>query len=158
MADKMFGKVIIAALALVLSLLATGIVLFAVNTAPEVAPVPAGEAAYPTRPYLAKLHAQWCPVCMLTKGAWAEIEREYAGRVNFVVFDSTTEADRERSRTEADRLGLRRILDDYYGATGMVLVIDPGTERVIAQLGGLYTFDEYREAIDAALSSVPGQG
>lgn len=147
----MFGKILKVGCYLLLGLVALGGGLFVLNATPKVPPVSAAEAASPSMPYVVKLHAQWCPVCMLTKDEWAEIEEAYTGRVNLVVFDSTTEGDRTRSRAEADRLGLRGVLDDYYFATGMVLVIDPRSREVVAQIGGNHSFETYREAIDAAL-------
>jgi hypothetical protein len=33
---------------------------------------------HPTKPYVVKLHAQWCPVCMMTKGVWSRVETSYS--------------------------------------------------------------------------------
>lgn len=157
-APTMIGKFLRGALVLVVGLAALAAVLIVANAPPAVPPVSAAEATNPSKPYVVKLHAQWCPVCMLTKDEWAEIEAAYADRVNLVVFDSTLESDRTKSRAEADRLGLRDVLDAYYGATGMVLVIDPQTRQVVAQLGGIHPLEDYQTAIDAALTAPPRRG
>lgn len=151
----MLGKSLRNSLLVLGTLAALGAGLFVWNATPTVAPVTAAEAANPSRPFVIKLHAQWCPICMLTKDEWTEIERAYADRVNLVVFDSTTESDREHSREEAARLGLLETLDGYYGATGVVLVVDPRTRGVVARIAGVHSFEAYREAIDTALGALP---
>jgi thiol-disulfide isomerase/thioredoxin len=126
--------------------------LYVLNAAPAVPAVSAVEAADSARPYVVKLHAQWCPYCLLTKDEWTRIEETYAGRVNLVVFDFTTASATERSRTVAQRFGLTPFFDEYAGATGMVVVLDGRTKNVIAEVGGSRPFEEYRAAIDAALA------
>jgi hypothetical protein len=128
--------------------------LYVGNPAPVAAPIAASDLANPARPYVIKLHAQWCPVCMVTKGVWGEIEKTYTGRVNLVVFDFTSEASTAKSRTEAERLGLRQFLDEYEGATGLVVVLN-GNKDVLASIKGSRDFGEYRSAIDAALTPSP---
>ena len=53
-----------------------------IKKAPTVPALSAAEAANTAKPYVVKLHAQWCAICMVTKGAWSEIEKTYASRVN----------------------------------------------------------------------------
>ena len=128
--------------------------LYVGNPAPVAAPIAVSDLANPARPYVVKLHAQWCPVCMVTKGVWGEIEKTYSGRVNLVVFDFTSEASTAKSRTEAERLGLKPFLDEYEGATGLVVVLS-GQKDVLASIKGSRDFGEYRSAIDAALTASP---
>jgi thiol-disulfide isomerase/thioredoxin len=135
----------------VVGLAGTVAALLAVNGAPVPAGV-ASAAADPARPYVVKLHARWCPNCLMTKDEWARIEETYAGRVNLVVLDVTTDAATERSRAEAERLALGDFFDEYRGATGIVAVLDGRTRNVVAEIGGIQPFDAYRSAIDAALA------
>lgn len=139
---------------LTLGLALTGVVavLYATNTAPVVPPVSAGEAATIAKPYVVKLHAQWCPFCMVTKDEWARLAETYAGQVNLVVLDFTTEAATETSRAAAERLHLSEFFDEYAGATGLVVVLDGRTREVLAEVGGNADFTEYQSAIDAALA------
>ena len=102
-----------------------------------------------------KLHAQWCAVCMVTKDVWSQIEETYAGRVNLVVLDFTTQATTDASRTEATRLGLNKVFDEYEGVTGTILVVDGRTKGVTADIGGNRDFAEYRAEIDAMLEGTP---
>jgi thiol-disulfide isomerase/thioredoxin len=136
-------------------LIATGAILYVRNTAPAVPPVSPAEAMKTGKPYVVKLHAQWCPVCMITKDVWSQIEKAYAQRVNLVVLDFTTDADADASRAEATRLGLTKFFEEYGGATGTIVVLDGRTKEVAASINGSRDFADYRTAIDAALAAPP---
>lgn len=145
----MIKKLLLAVASLLVLLVGTVAVLYATNTAPRVPELAAADAG---KPYVVKLHAQWCPVCRLTKGVWSEIEEAYAGRVNMVVLDFTNEANTEASRATARRLGLDAFFDEWVGATGIVAVLDGRTKEVSGWVGGVEDFHVYGEAIDAALA------
>lgn len=154
-ARRMVRKLLPAAALLVLALAGTVAVLLLINAAPVLPAVSAAAATAASKPYVIKLHARWCPYCMLTKDEWARIEQTYAGRVNLIVWDFTSEEATERSRADADRLNLRQLFDEYAGATGLVVVLDGQTRAVTAEIGGNRGFDDYRAAIDAALARPP---
>ena len=147
----MIRKVFLAAAGLVVALIAVAGVMYATNAAPSVASISSAEAANPTKPYVVKLHAKWCPVCMVTKGVWSQIEDTYSTRVNLVVFDFTNETTTEAARAEAGRLGLQEFFDENTGWTGAIVVLDRRTKAESAAISGSRDFDEYRAAIDAAL-------
>ena len=128
-------------------------VLYVRNAAPTVSEITPVEAADTSRPYLVKLHAQWCPICMMTKDVWSQIEAAYSGRANFVVLDFTNEATTDASRTQARQLGLDRFFDDNAGATGTIAVLDGRTKQELASIHGVKDFDEYRAAIDASMKA-----
>lgn len=148
----MIRKALLSAALVGTVLIVSALVLYARNAAPVVPAVSAVEASNTPRPYVVKLHAQWCAVCMVTKGAWSEIEKTYAGRVNLVVLDFTTDAKAEASKAEATRLGLAKFFDEYGGATGTIVVLDGRTKDVTASINGSRDFTTYRTAIDAALA------
>jgi thiol-disulfide isomerase/thioredoxin len=147
----MLRKALLALVVLTALLAGTGYSLYVTNVAPVVAPLSAEQAAN-GKPYVVKLHAQWCAVCMVTKKVWTEIEQTYAGRVNLLVLDFTTDANTQASRAEASRLGLDKFYEEFGGATGTVVVLD-GSKQVTASINGSRDFAEYRTAIDAALKS-----
>ena len=149
----MIKKALLGAAVLGAVLIASGAILYVSNAAPAVPAVSAAEAANTAKPYVVKLHAQWCAVCMVTKGVWSEIEKTYAGRVNLVVLDFTTEAKADASKAEAARLGLTKFFDEYGGATGTIVVLDGRTKDVTASINGDRDFATYRTAIDAALAA-----
>jgi thiol-disulfide isomerase/thioredoxin len=128
-----------------------GYVAYLGNAAPAVAALSPEEAARNSKPYVIKLHAQWCPVCLMTKDVWSEIEKTYAGRVNLVVFDFTNDENTEASKALASRLGLDRFFEEYAGASGTIAVLDGRTKQVKASIKGSRNFSEYREAIEGAL-------
>jgi thiol-disulfide isomerase/thioredoxin len=133
-------------------LVAVAGILYLTNSPPAVPPVPASEMAAPSKPFVVKLHARWCPVCMQTKDEWSDIARAYGDRVNLFVFDSTNETTIATSQRQAAALGLDRLLEDYHGASGAVLVINANTRQVETSVAGNHSFDSYRAAIDAALA------
>jgi thiol-disulfide isomerase/thioredoxin len=148
-------KLLIGVLALAVGLGATGAVLYLTNAAPAVRPLSVAEASS-GKPFVVKLHAQWCPKCRMAKGAWSQVEAEYGTRVNMLVLDFTNEANTEASRVEAARLGLQNLFDEYSGATGFVVVLDRN-KGVAAEVGGTDVAD-YRAAIDAVLAGPPAPG
>ena len=146
----MIRKLLLAATLMAVALVGTVAALYAANSPPSVSAV---SMADPGKPFVVKLHARWCPYCLMQKDEWSQIEATYAGRVNFVVLDFTNERATERSRSEAERLNLGSFFDEYSGATGLVVVLDARTKDVLAEVGGNQTFAEYRAAIDAALTT-----
>lgn len=127
--------------------------LYLTNGAPQVRSLSAAEVASANKPFVIKLHAQWCPKCRMTKGVWTEIEAAYADQVHMVVLDFTDDERVRASEAEARRLGLDVVWDEYAGATGIVLVLDRD-RGVTAEIGGgNRNVDHYRTAIDAVLGS-----
>jgi thiol-disulfide isomerase/thioredoxin len=124
---------------------------YVTNATPEVPRIAAADVDS-TRPYVIKLHAQWCPVCRVGKGAWSEIEEAYADRVNLLVLDFTNETTTEASRVEATRLGLEAFFDEYSGVTGPVAVLDGRNKKVTALVSGRDAAP-YRAAIDERLAA-----
>jgi thiol-disulfide isomerase/thioredoxin len=129
--------------------------LLAINGPPDVPAIATAEAATTTKPFVVKAHARWCHICLTTNAAWEEVERAYAGRVNFVVFDLTTDATFEAGRAEARRLGLEKFFDDNVYGSGMVFVLDGRSKEVTHSIDGSRDFAEYRAAIDDVLAKAP---
>ena len=68
-------KLLVFTLAAAVALIGAGSFLYSRNATPVVPAIATAEAAAAGSPWVVKLHAQWCPVCMLTKGMWSEIEQ-----------------------------------------------------------------------------------
>jgi hypothetical protein len=146
-------KALAVAVVLVAALIATGTVLYARNSTPIVPAIATADAEAAGAPWVVKLHAQWCPVCMLTKGMWSQIEARYAGRVRLAVFDFTDGTTTAATRAEAARLGLGPFLEEAGVATGTIVVLDGRTKEIVAWINGSRDFAEYRAAIDSALAA-----
>jgi thiol-disulfide isomerase/thioredoxin len=145
-------KTLVITFAFAALLLGAGALLYARNDAPLVPTIASADAAAPGAPWVIKLHAQWCPVCMLTKGMWSEIEQQYAGRVRLAVFDFTDEATTAATRMEAERLGLAAALEEVAFVTGPVVVLDGRSKNIVAWIDSR-DFAEYRNAIDSAIAA-----
>ncbi len=137
----------------ILLLAAIGVILYIDNPAPHVAGIDVATLNDSSRPYVIKVHAKWCPVCMMTKDMWNQVESTYAGKVRLVVFDVTDSASERASRAEAQRLGLGESFDDYAGSTGTVYVLNGADKALITSIHGSRDFSDYRKAIDGALSA-----
>ena len=153
----MFKKAIVVATVFGAVLIAVGVAAYVTNGAPVAAAISTEDVAAARRPIVVKLHAQWCVYCRVTKGVWSQIEETYRGRAHFLVLDFTTDTTTEASRAEAARLGLGAFFDEFAGVTGTIVVLDPRTKEVSAEINGSRDFSEYREAIDAALSNSGSQ-
>lgn len=147
---RRFAKVALFSLGALAALVAF---LLITNAAPRVAVLSDADAQSAGAPYVVKLHARWCPLCMSTRGVWAKIDETYAGRVRFAVFDFTNETTTRASEVEARRLGLGALFDEYVGETGTILVLNGSSKEVIGDLHGERDFELYRAAIDKALQS-----
>ncbi|GAC1461149.1 MAG: hypothetical protein PVSMB1_11530 [Gemmatimonadaceae bacterium] len=147
----MIKKALLVVTSLGLVLVALAFIMCVRNPAPAVRAISAADAADLQKPYVVKLHAQWCPVCMMTKEVWPQIEATYSTRVNLVVFNFTNQATTDASRAEAKRLGLGKFFEDNAGSTGTIMVLDGRTKEVTASINGSRDFAEYRAAIDATL-------
>jgi thiol-disulfide isomerase/thioredoxin len=152
----MLRKILIGTGVLIVVVAAGGYLLYVGNAAPAVAAVTPAQAADASRPFVVKLHAQWCPICLITKDVWYDLAGEYEGRANLVVFDFTDEASTAASRAEAERLGLGRFFAEYAGMSGAIAVIDGGSLATRAVLGGKLPPDDYRAAIEASLAAGGG--
>jgi thiol-disulfide isomerase/thioredoxin len=147
--------VVLAAGLVTATTVALAAVLYVTNRAPSVPALTAREAAETDRPYLVKLHAQWCPVCMMTKDVWSELSVAYERRVRFAVFDFTNDTTTAASRVEAARLGLSAVFDEYVGETGTVLIVDGRSREVLDSVHGARELEPYHAAIDQALARTP---
>jgi thiol-disulfide isomerase/thioredoxin len=129
------------------SLTVLAYVAYVSNSAPVVAPIAERSRGLP---YVVKLHAQWCPVCMVTKGVWSQIETTYRGRVHMVVFDFTNDTTTSSSRAEAKRLSLEKYFDEHSGWTGTISVLD-AQGSVLESIHGNRDFAAYQMVLDKAL-------
>jgi thiol-disulfide isomerase/thioredoxin len=136
---------------LVLLLAGAGVVMFVLNPPPRVPPVALNEPTAATRPFVVKLHAQWCAVCLLAKPAWAELQTAYAGRVNLVVFDITNKETTEASRAEAKRLGLAEFFEAHSREPGAVYLLDGISKEVKGSVSGARALTEFSVVIDEVL-------
>ena len=105
-----------------------------VGTAPEGATAN-GEGA--TRPMIVKIHADWCGTCAKLKPTFEALEREVGNEALIVILDVTDRVTFEKSREQADRLGIRGFFDANRSKTGTVAVLDARGQVVALRRGEL---------------------
>jgi thiol-disulfide isomerase/thioredoxin len=142
---------VLAAAALVLGVAVAA--LYITNTTPPLPALALADTEDSAKPIVIKMHAQWCPICRATKGAWSELVDRYAERAHLLVLDFTNEQTEAASEAEVRRLKLDGAVEEFYGATGLVLVVDGRTKRVASVVGGIVGTDDYGAAIDAVLAA-----
>jgi thiol-disulfide isomerase/thioredoxin len=147
----MLKKIAVIFIAVCCVMVVAGYLMYRANAAPVAPPISVAEASNPNRPFVVKLHAQWCHVCLITTLVWSQIQDEYSERVNFLVLDFTDDQTTAASRAAAERVGLGRLFEET-GSTGVVLIVDGRTKEVTASIAGSRDAAVYRAAIDAALN------
>ncbi len=113
----------------------------------------AGEMAA-ERPYLVKVHADWCGTCVRLDSTWKELQAAYDGKAELVRFDVTDRDAIEASRKEAERLGLTGFFEDHKAKTGIIAVLD-AERKPVEVLKGETDLDAYGRAFDQARSPDP---
>lgn len=102
-------------------------------------------------PLVVVVRADWCPTCRRIEPTVTALQREYAGRVSFLVLDVTDDATSARSTVAAEQAGVGAFFRDN-NATGIVAVFSRGRSQV-AKLAGEADVARYREPLSAALSA-----
>ena len=107
-----------------------------------------------TKPYLIRIHADWCSTCKRLAPIWERIRSSLDEKATIVSFDVTDRAAYEQSRDEAERLGIGDFFARYRNRTGAVAVLDCKTLEPVEVLIGEPDIAKYTEAI--ARASEPG--
>jgi thiol-disulfide isomerase/thioredoxin len=98
---------------------------------------------------IVKIHADWCGTCMKLAPVFEVLERDVGDRATIVIFDVTDRTMVERSRKEADRLGIRPFFDANQAKTGIVAVLD-ARGQVVAHGRGELDPAWYADALQKA--------
>lgn len=109
----------------------------------------------PKRPFVVKIHADWCMTCLMLDFTWRDLRREVGDLARFVVLDVTDRDRLEKARSEAERLGLRAFLDANLARTGTVGILHGASRVPIAVLTGETDTRRYHEPLERARRSPP---
>lgn len=129
------------------------------NPSQPTAPLTASAGSSPSAasakelPLLVVVRADWCPACRRIEPTVTALEKEYAGRVKFLVLDVTDDATSAQSTALAEQAGVGAFFRENT-ATGTVAVFSRGRSQV-AKLAGETDVARYREPLTAALSESP---
>ena len=89
------------------------------------------------RPMIVKIHADWCGICTKLTPTFEALERDVGNQALIVTLDVTDRAMLEKSREQADRLGIRIFFDANQSKTGTVAVMDERGQVVALGRGEL---------------------
>ncbi len=103
-----------------------------------------------TKPYVVKIHADWCRSCQLLEAVWEQIESDLGDRAIPVTLDVSDRISYEKSVAEANRLGISEFFQAYRKRTGTVAVLDCRTREPVAVMNAERDLKKYREAIARA--------
>ena len=106
-----------------------------------------------SKPFIVKIHADWCGTCTRLNGTWEALEKSVGSEARLVVLDVTDKEALARSRAEADRLGLRSFFDAYKSQTGTVAVLDGATREPVSVMKGELDAGRYEAAVARAQRS-----
>ena len=105
------------------------------------------------KPYVVKIHADWCGTCKTLAPLWEQINASLGDRARVVDFDVTDRAAYEKSRAEAKRLGIIDFFERYKKRTGTIAVLDCKTLEPVEVLRGESDLSKVRDAVARASRS-----
>lgn len=103
------------------------------------------------KPLVVRIHADWCPACKATQATIDDLNRAYAGQINFVQFDLTNAKTAQASQAQAEALGLEKFYEATKAATSTVAVIGPKDGKIYAMFYNDSSISDYKAAVDVAL-------
>jgi thiol-disulfide isomerase/thioredoxin len=103
-----------------------------------------------SKPYVVKIHADWCASCKASEATWARVESDLGGQATVVTLDVTDRVAFQESKLEAERLGISEFFQEFRSKTGTIAVLDCRTREPVAKLTGERSLARYREAITKA--------
>jgi thiol-disulfide isomerase/thioredoxin len=102
------------------------------------------------KPYIVKIHADWCGTCKMTESTWTRIRAELSTQATVVQFDVSDRVALQESQVEAERLGIADFFQEFRSRTGTIAILDCKTRRPVAVLTGVRDFDKYHKAVTKA--------
>jgi thiol-disulfide isomerase/thioredoxin len=126
--------------------LASALLVFA--TAHAASPVADDEDA--SKPFIVKIHADWCGTCTRMNPTFDALMKRDDARI--VVLDVTDREKVEAALAEAERLGIRDFFMEYRGKTGTVGVLRGDNREVVEVLRGETDVSVYESALSKAAS------
>jgi thiol-disulfide isomerase/thioredoxin len=104
------------------------------------------------KPVVVDVFATWCPACKNVAPTLSQLEKDYEGKVHFVVLDVSDKSTTAKAEATAKQLGLSQFLEANKAQTGSLTIIDPATGTVLAQYRNNPTLADYKTVLDKALT------
>ena len=106
-----------------------------------------------SKPFLVKIHADWCGTCTRMNPTFEALEQKVGSESRIVVLDVTDKTTTAAARTEAERLGVTAFFEEYKSKTGTVGVLRGDDRAVVQVIKGATDPARYVSALEQARSS-----
>lgn len=104
------------------------------------------------KPVLVDVFASWCSACKNIAPTLSQLEKDYEGKVHFVVLDVSDKATTAQAEAKAKELGLSEFLSANKSQTGMLTIVEPKTGTILAQHRNNPNLADYKTILDTALT------
>src|SRR5215467_14703553 len=105
-----------------------------------------------TRPQVAVVYADWCPLCQKLKPVLARINERYSKKIRFVRLDVTSEETAASAKVEAHNAGLESFFDENKERTSLVIIQDTSGHEIFRAYHD-YDFQHYAKVLDQLLGA-----
>jgi thiol-disulfide isomerase/thioredoxin len=106
------------------------------------------------KPVVVDIYATWCPGCQSIKPTLSTLKKQYAGKVNFVVFDVTDKKTTESAQAKAKKLGLSDFFAENKSKTATVAIINPSTGKILKTYQANPNLADYTTALNPAIAQI----
>ena len=113
------------------------------------------DASDAARPFLVKVHADWCGTCTALNPTWDELETKLGDGARLVILDVTDRQTLQAAQTEAQRLGIDGFFDEYKARTGTIAVLRGDSRAKVEVMKGVTDVARYETAVALARSADP---
>ncbi len=103
-----------------------------------------------TKPFLVKIHADWCGTCTKLNATWEALEETVGSEARLVILDVTDKPALEAAQAEADRLGIAAFFAEYKARTGTVAVLRGDDRSKVAAMKGVTDAASYEAPLAEA--------
>lgn len=105
-------------------------------------------------PVVVKIYADWCAACQRLRPITSELQQQFNGRANFVVFDVTNRNTTRAAEARARELGLSNFLAAHRAQTSTIAVINPSNGEILRQFRYNFNQQDYVNAINQSIARV----
>ena len=102
------------------------------------------------KPYVVKIHADWCGSCKALKSVWQRIETDLGDQATIVTLDVSDRVAYVESQATAENLGIQEFFQEYRSRTGTIAVLDCNTHEPVVIMSAERDFEKYRKAVARA--------
>lgn len=111
------------------------------------------EASEVPKPFLVKVHADWCSSCKMLGPTWKKLEERHADDTNIVILDVTDKEAAAQSAQRAKELGIEEFYEANVARTGTVGILMPDGSPV-GLFKGRLDHRDYTEAVEKAKAQI----